>query len=247
LLAKVPAAGLISNESFLIRQNQIMPRLARQFGIPEDTLRSQLTSLRNKQARMVVRSQENDIATEGKPSRAAKPLMRPSDLNPFERELLELIIIAPQVAPIALERVQSGWLECEAARAMLDAYQRLDFCGVSLEFTSVLSALEDPSLKSLLVTLHEQAHAKLAKTRHSVEDRLRWLTQRLGERHEDVRRQKIVEQLQSGVSETQEMDILQDVIRQARLRQGLKHQEPSPQTSGNVPDQKRDQDVPTIW
>jgi hypothetical protein len=135
--------------------------------------------------------------------------------------LLELIIIAPQVGPIALERVQSGWLECEAARAMLDAYQQLEFSGMSLEFESVLLALEDPSLKSLLVTLHEQANAKVSRIQESAEERLRVLTHRIGQRNEAVRQQQLVDKLQQGVNATQELDILQDVIRRARKQQGL--------------------------
>lgn len=219
LLAKVPATGLISNESFRIRQNQILPRLARQFGIPEDSLRQQLSALRDKQSR-IPRYDRND---EHRATSAPAParLLRPGDLSPFERELLELIIIAPQVAPIALERVQSGWLECEAARAMLDAYQQLEFSGLSLEFESVLLALEDPSLKSLLVTLHEQANAKVSRIQESAEDRLRVLTHRIGQRHEAVRQQQLVDKLQQGVGATQELDILQDVIRRARKQQGL--------------------------
>ena len=157
-----------------------------------------------------------------------KRLLRPNDLSPFERELLELIIVAPQVAPIALERVQSGWLECEAARAMLDAYEQLEFSGQSLEFDSVLIALEDPSLKSLLVTLHDQANAKLQFTRDSAEERLRVLTHRMGEQQDIVRQQRQVTELQNtNLSESEELDVLQDVIRQARLRQGLVDQQAS--------------------
>jgi hypothetical protein len=200
-----------------------------------------LSAMRSKQSRLTQpdRNRQPTASEE-----ATARLYKPSDLSPFERELLELIIIAPQVAPIALERVQSGWLECEAAQVMFDVYQQLDFSGASLEFESVLITLEDISLKSLLVTLHEQAHAKLAHTRESAEQRLLMLTQRLGERHEELRRQKMVEQLQKGVSETEQLDILQDVIRQARLRQGLKHHEPSVKEKTDEPDRTRDNDVP---
>lgn len=215
LLAKVPSENLISNEAFRLRQNQVLPRLARQFSIPEDTLRERLTQMRNRQSRYKRRdTDEEDVAQ-------PKRLMRPGDLAPFERELLELIIVAPQVAPVALERVQPGWLECDAARAMLDAYQQLEFSGESLEFSSVLIALEDPSLKSLLVTLHEQANAKLHYTRDSAEHRLRVLTQRMGERQDALRRQHEMDSLQKGLPAEEELDILQQVVRQARLRQGL--------------------------
>ena len=227
LLAKVPHSGLISNESFRMRQNQILPRLARKFAIPEENLRGQLTNLRKRQSRFARReTPENE---------QPKRLMKPGDLSPYERELLELIIVAPQVAPIALERVQSGWLECKAAQAMLDAYQQLEFSGQSLEFESVLVALEDPSLKSLLVTLFEQANAKLEYTSDSAEDRLRVLTHRMGERQDAMRRQQQVNRLQDPkLTASEELDVLQDVIRQARLRQGLVESETSEQNSASV-------------
>lgn len=216
LLAKVPPEGLISNEAFRVRQNQVLPRLARQFSIPETSLRERLSQMRSRQARFKPRE---DSEREGaqQPARMTKS----SELSPFERELLELIIVAPQVAPIALERVQSGWLECPAARAMLDAYEQLEFRGESLEFSNVLVSLEDSSLKSLLVTLHEQATAKLQYTRDSAEHRLRVLTQRMGERQEELKRQRQLNELQKGMSEEQELDLLQQLVRQARLRQGL--------------------------
>lgn len=214
LLAKVPHSGLISNDAFFLRQNQVLPRLARRFAIPEDSLRERLTALRHKQSRFTKKPQAEETVR--------KPLLKPSDLAPFERELLELIIVAPQVAPIALERVQLGWLQCAAAQHMLDAYQQLEFSGQSLEFNSVLNALEDPSLKSLLVTLHEQATNKLRYTRDSPEDRLRVLTQRMGEQQDVLRRQQQISTLEKKeLSPQDELDMLQDVIRQARLRQGL--------------------------
>ncbi|QDV23049.1 DNA primase [Aureliella helgolandensis] len=235
LLAKVPSSGLISNESFRLRQNQILPRLARRFSIPEDSLRSRLTDLRKKGERLTKRPSQADAA---QPTR----LLRPGDLSPFERELLELIIVAPQVAPLALERVQSGWLECEAARQMLDAYQTLEFEGQSLEFESVMIALEDSSLKSLLVTLHDQANAKLQYTRDSAENRLQVLTQRMGEQQDVMRRQQLVSELQNNkMSEKAEMDVLQDMIREARLRQGLFDIPSSPE----VPPQALDEKEPT--
>jgi signal transduction histidine kinase len=153
--------------------------------------------------------------------------MRPSDMSPLERELLELIIVSPLVAPVALERVQAEWLQCEAARQMLTAYQELEFAGHPLDFDNVLIALEDSSLKSLLVTLHEQATAKLSFTRETAENRLRALTFRMGELQDVQRRQlQIVELGSHKKSAEEKLNLLTDVIRQARLRQGLEEKKP---------------------
>ncbi len=94
----------------------------------------------------------NSITSDVRPARLA----RPGDLSPVERELLELIISAPHLAPMILERVQPDWIESPVARDMLTAYLDLEFQGYSLEYNSVLVAIEDASLKSLLVTLYEQ-------------------------------------------------------------------------------------------
>jgi DNA primase len=244
LLAKVPHEGLISNEAFRVRQNQIMPRLARTFGVPEPVIREQLSAKRSSRPRSIIAD-----SVPGSAARSAMPATierKSTDLSPFERELLELIIIAPQVAPIALERVQSGWLECDTAKAMLDVYQELDYRGASLEFESVLVSLEDAALKSLLVTLHEQASEKARIIQDSAEQRLRVLTQRMGQRGEEMRQQKLLDQLQTGVSEREEIDILQDVIRQARLRQGLKSPESTVNGDAAVSGNTRDSDVPVI-
>ena len=221
LLAKVPHSGLLTHESFKMRQDQILNRMSRQFGVPEGSLRERLKSLREKQSKLIRRPEAESVA------QPAKRLLRPSDLSPLERELLELIIVSPLVAPVALERVQPDWLQCDAARQMLDAYQELEFAGQSLDFESVLIALEDPSLKSLLVTLHEQANAKLSFTRESAENRLRALTFRMGELQDALRRQRQMVELQSSkLSEEDELSLLTDVIRQARLRQGLEEKKP---------------------
>ncbi len=231
LLAKVPHSGLLTHESFKMRQDQILNRMARQFGVPEASLRERLKSLREKQSKFL-KSPERVVAAPAPTTR----LLRPGDLTPVERELLELIIVSPLVAPVALERVQPEWLESEAARSMLDAYQQLEFAGQSLDFDSVLIALEDPSLKSLLVTLHEQANAKLSFTRETAESRLRALTFRMGERQDALHRQRQMMALQSSaLSEEDELSLLTDVIRQARLRQGLEERRPeSPEPASGV-------------
>ncbi len=63
---------------------------------------------------------------------------------------------------------------------MLAAYHDLEFQGYPLEYESVLVAIEDASLKSLMVTLYEQAQVKQKFVKDSPEQRLRVLTQRMG-------------------------------------------------------------------
>lgn len=160
-------------------------------------------------------------ANDPKTSEATR-LVRPGDLMPVERELLELIISAPNIAPMILERVVPDWITTDAARRMLEAYHELEFEGLSLEFDSVLVALEDPSLKSLLVTLYEQAQVKQQFVKDSPEERLRVLTQRMGKQQEELQRRHQLSLLANGGLDDQtELNLLSDFIRQARQSHGL--------------------------
>ena len=155
---------------------------------------------------------------------AAKParLARPGDLSPIERELLELIIWAPNLAPMILERVQPDWIESPSARDMLAAYNDLEFQGYSLEYANVLVAIEDASLKSLLVTLYEQAQVKQQFVKDTPEQRLRVLTQRMGQRvEEQQRRRQLLQFEDGGLDDETELNMLSDFIRQARQSHGL--------------------------
>ena len=158
------------------------------------------------------------------PSRSASParLLRPGDLSPVERELLELVISAPNLAPMVLERVLPEWITCEAAQRMLETYHELELEGHSLEFDSVLVTLEDPSLKSLMVTLYEQAQVKQQFVKDTPEQRLRVLTQRLGQQQEELQRRRQLSVLEDGgLDDETELNLLSDFIRQARQSHGL--------------------------
>ena len=214
LLAKVPKSNLISDEAFRLRQDQILARLSRQFAVAETTLRDRLSSLRRSAPRVRADHSHSDVPP--------PKMVRPGDLSPLERELLELMIISPELAPMALERILPDWLQNASARAMLDAYQLLESQGVDLQFNSVLNALEDASLKSLLVILFDQAQVKQQYVKESPENRLRVLTQRMGEQQEQMRRQQ--QELELGserLDESEKLSLLNEMIRQARQRQGV--------------------------
>ena len=261
LLAKVPRSNLIDDQAFLLRRNQVLARLAKRFMVAEDELRNRLRSLMARNAKtksataaaqlravaqaklkgapanpstLAVVPGSVDAATQAEPNvnrNVDSPLVRPGDLSPIERELLELMISAPNLAPMVLERVLPDWLESMAARQMLEAYHMLELEGHSLEFDCVLVALEDPSLKSLMVTLYEQALVKQRFVKDTPEQRLRVLTQRMGQRQEELQRRHQLSMLEDGgLDDEAELNLLTDFIRQARQSQGLDDQ-PTDQAS----------------
>jgi DNA primase len=249
LLSKVPRSSLITDDAFLLRRNQVLARLSKRFMVAEDELRNRLKGMMKRAARLKptvaplqrrpagqsssrsvtgssTLSEVNNVAAQSEPvgASATRParLLRPGDLTPVERELLELVISAPNLAPMVLERVLPEWITCEAAQRMLDTYHELELEGHSLEFDSVLVTLEDPSLKSLMVTLYEQAQVKQQFVKDTPEQRLRVLTQRLGQQQEELQRRRQLSVLEDGgLDDETELNLLSDFIRQARQSHGL--------------------------
>ncbi len=168
---------------------------------------------------------------------APKRIARPSDLAPIERELMELLVSAPSLAPVVLERVQPDWIESDMARAMFDAYQELELQGYSLEYASVLVAIEDASIKSLMVTLYEESLAKQKFVKDTPEQRLRVLTQRMGQRQEEQQRRRQLMQLEDGgLDDETELRLLTDFIRQARQSHGLDDNQITGESNSVSPD-----------
>ncbi len=214
-LAQVSYSGLLAKDSFRVRQDQVLTRLARTFGVAETTLRERLTALRGRRSRSPAKPEELESAP--------KPVaFRPSDLSPFEREFFELLILEPTQASLLLERAQDGGVETPAARALLQVYEQLDFQGESLAYEDVSVAIEDEGLKHLLEVLHDQARNRLDRASIAVDERIRILTQRLGERSTQVRIQQLTSQLASRkLTADDEMQILQSIVAEQRARQGL--------------------------
>ncbi|WP_411018666.1 hypothetical protein, partial [Salmonella sp. s29873] len=80
-----------------------------------------------------------------------------STLAPCESELLELLVIHPELAPTALQEIGLEDLEAPAAQRLFETYRNLEEAGESLDFNTILAEIEDSQLKTLLVRLDERA------------------------------------------------------------------------------------------
>jgi hypothetical protein len=104
----------------------------------------------------------------------------------------------------------------------LQAYVEIELAGYELDCSSVMSAVEDPAVKSLLVSLEEEATRKVPHIRLSGQQRFQALCEKLdintvlAERpqHEGVLASK-------KLDEKEEIDLLQQIFDQARERPGL--------------------------
>lgn len=217
-IALAPRASLTSDESLHLRQTQVLSRLSRHFHVAEPELRLRLKQLREKPQTEAARWLKADLTTEV----ATAKQYRFTDLSVMDRELFEILILQADLVPLALERIAPNQLSCDCARELLAIYQRLEMAGDSLEFASVLSSTEEPSLKSVLVSLEEDCFRKAKRKPIEAYHRLQALLDRWHEQVVEKTQQDIIRTLEeSKLSDEEALDVLQDLVRQAQLRHGL--------------------------
>ena len=204
----IDAAGL--------RAQQLIARLARQFGLDEADVRSRFIQIR----RSSLRGQKSEVGSQN------PDLQRPTSdfrsLTSDETELFEILVLHSELAPTALTGVAEDDLESPAAREIFQTYRRLEEGGHSLEFNSVLGEIEDPRLKHVLVELDDLAHEKSPKAILDGPTRLRSVIRQFHQRHElrEIRQTEAALE-QRTFNEQEEMSVLAQMIAAKRRQQGI--------------------------
>jgi DNA primase len=202
-LAQIRSAGGGATSQTLLREAQMLGRIARKFHLPEERLRSRLTALRRE-----ARGRRPPSATmAGEPtdeSSESAELAVPAhvaDLPTWDRELLELVILDPTFIARLTGSIQPNAISSPAARRIYIACCRLAEQGTSDDFGRLLAAFDEPNMKNLLVQLDESSATK------ATADRERWLadlleTQRRSD-EEVTRRAELAAARQSDASAEQ--------------------------------------------
>jgi DNA primase len=147
---------------------------------------------------------------------------RYSELNAIECELFEVMVLYADLVPMAIERFPVGNLSCHTAKKIFQTYLDLELAGHTLDFESVLSAVEDAGVKSVLVSIESKAAEKLSYSKLSPEERLHSLCERLsGQEDRAHRRQQISLLENKQIDDNTAIDLLAQIVQQARLKHGL--------------------------
>jgi DNA primase len=207
----LPAGAL---DATALRAHQLLARLARQFALDEATLRERFNQLRR-------------IRVESPKSNLESPERRSStfdvrQVSAPEAELLEILALHPELAPIALTDVADDDLTSPTARELFQTYRRLEEGGHSLDFNAVLCEIEDPQLKHVLVELDDRAHEKSPKAILDGPSRLRSVIRQFHQRHElrELRQTEAALE-QRAFNEQEELSVLAQMIAAKRRQQGI--------------------------
>jgi DNA primase len=171
-LAKIRQAGGGATSQTLLREEQMLSRIARQFHLPEERLRSRLTALRREAARHRPTNLRHDAPQSTGASNLDEASVQPTrlaELPAWDRELLELLLLEPSLVSRVRELVEPSALASESARQIYSAFCQLAPSEEPCDFSRLLDTLDNPALKSLLVSLDESCAAKASA------DRERWL------------------------------------------------------------------------
>ncbi len=210
MFARRPNTSLVSSN--VLREQQMLARMARQFQVDIETLRQRVLDLRGRVRPQVRASDESSSATAS---------ARATQLDPKERELLEILLQDESQLNFAVENISPGQFATEAARSLYEVYCERFYSGQSADFTSVMTQLEDPQLKSLLAELDEQAALKRGKTEFDVRQRLEAVIHAFECLNLDAVNRQAIAKLSQPLSHEEETQTLQEIVERARQRQGL--------------------------
>ncbi len=156
-LAEVPLAAGDSSSTTLVREQQIVSRIARQLRLPVEQLRDRLVVLRRaKSAPSRLVEQRGDRHESDDETTRHNAVMLA-----FEQEIFELLLIDSQmIIPIANE-VTTSDMESPVARLLLGCCLQLHEHGEEVTFERLMLSLEDEQAKNRLVTLDESGRQKI--------------------------------------------------------------------------------------
>lgn len=203
-LAAVAPAGAGTERR--LREDQILGRLSRRFGLSRETLRGRMLDLRGRRPARAAGEPE---------AAAARPVQR---LPAWDREVIEVLVGVPDAAGLIVRRVGAEELESPAGREVLAVAARLHGAGRPVGLGDLLLEIADPGLQSLLVALDETG------PRHATgpDERLRHFEEALERRAATLRARASARALKTDQLDTRaEAELLERLVAERRVAQGM--------------------------
>ena len=194
-----------------LRQDQILGRLARRFGLSREPLQTRLSEL--------ARSRQSSGAGESLDQQDLPAGLDASSLPPWDRELLEALIAAPEMISPLLAQLAPDELGTAATTAILAAAGRLQASGRPPILGSLLLELPDSRLQGLLVQIDE---AIREQTHLDETDRVHHLGEAIERRRADRTARQTLRTLKAApLPPDDEAAILEQLVATRRAAQGM--------------------------
>jgi hypothetical protein len=203
LAAAAGRSALVDSQARL-REDQVLGRLARRFGLSRDVLRGRMLELRGR-------------APVG--GATLPDLPRTSRLPAWDREVLEVLVGVPDSVGLIVREVTLADVETPACRTVIETAGRLHASGRPVALADLLLELVDPALQSLLVAVDESAVARSAV---DPQERVGHFTEALRRRAAERQARVAARALQTNrLDSRSEAEILERLLAERRAAQGM--------------------------
>lgn len=210
-LARVLPAHVQSTSSALVREQQVFGRLARHFGVGEETLRTRLSAVRREQSERTPRHS---------PVRSSSVGEKRTELSAWERELVELVLHDPTTIAVLAERIECNDIADDICRCVFSKAIELMHAGQVPTFDQLMLACDESEVKNLLVDCDESGRDKSSSDpqRRSA-DLLASLEERkLAARHRSAMSQFSQKRLDPGNEDQALNDLFKDLRRKEETK-----------------------------
>ncbi len=212
--------GSLSTSQRRLREERMLARLSRRFGLDVAALRDRLDDLRSRSDGRSARSTSTERGPSTERGSDPPPATAPSaPLSPWDREVLEVLVGVPESVGVIVREVAVDELESPAVRTVFEAARRLHGEGRRVGLVDLLDALPDPAMQSLLVDVDETSSSRGI---HDPQERLEHLREAVRRRSALRMAGQHARQLKgSGLDAESEADLLERLVAQRRVAQGM--------------------------
>lgn len=218
-LARAMPSSAQSSSSSLIREQQVLARLSRQFGIGDEAIQTRLSTVRAELKHKRISAERSQDSPQQEPQ---------VPLKAWERELMELLIHHPEVFPRLVEQIDTQDVSHPGCRAIFAHAEALMHAGQVPTFDQLISAVEDAAWKNLLVDCDESGRGKSSNdTEQRVTDLLSLIT---------AERQKLgYQEIVTGFHKKESLDPCHDDPLKKHFAERKRFQEQKHRQTGSAP------------
>jgi DNA primase len=216
IVAKAPRLRADTTGEDRFREEKILQRLAAWFRVDETEVRRRLTALRR---RSQGRATNMPTAAEmGSDTQSVEP---PETIDPAEREFLEQLLTHPECLTSVREQISLDYLGKGICGIIYDTCCRLADAGIDPSFDRLMLEFDEPAVKNLLVDLDETSQSK-GQRASDPQELLHELINTFKRKESDKQRPRQITALrEGGLDENRQIDMLEEILRQERDRQGI--------------------------
>ena len=214
MLAKVPNSLTSTPSAVLLKHDQLLARISKTFVLERDQVRGRLAEIRRRQRPTRNFEPVDEINQQ--------PVVDLNTLQDREVQLLQLLLIDNSILDEVVENISPDQFVNSPLRDLYIEIGEFFHNGDDVAYESLMMQIEDLGKKNLIAQLNDQAMAQQDKTETEIRTQLDLLLRAFATiQFKDGNRTAISELEQKQSDEEEEARKLEQLLQEARQRQGL--------------------------